>query len=315
LTCDVILAVDDLSLEQVARIRAAADGWAELTRVPQDSLDDTLASRPPAALVIGWPDPSRLVPQHAPRVILLGSKGYELYEGRGLPAMGVTLCHAGDTYAVAMAELCLAMMFAFVRKLFAHRDDRAQRTFRRHSGYGTVHGSSACILGYGDSGSELATRCRALGMHVTAVRRRPAQVDGIRVLPVTALRDAVAEADHVFNTLPGTAETERLVDAQVFAAMRAGAYFYNVGRGSTVDETALVEALSSGCLAGAGLDVVAVEPLPPTSPLWDLPQVLITGHSAGLSDSSSERFVDNAVRCISSLRAGSPPPDAVTLRD
>jgi phosphoglycerate dehydrogenase-like enzyme len=296
LSTDVVLAVDDLSPQQVARIEAAANGWAQVRRVAQESLDDTLAAGPPVALVIGWPNPARLVPEHAPRVILLGSKGIEPYEGRGLGAMGVTLCNAGDTYAVAMAELCLAMMFAFVRKLFPHHDDRADRTFRRHSGYGTVTGSSACVLGYGASGSEVAARCRALGMQVTAVRRNAGETDGLRALPASALHDAVADADHVFNTLPGTGDTQQIVDADVFGAMKRGAYFYNVGRGSTVDEEALVAALDSGMLAGAGLDVVAVEPLPSASPLWDFPNVLLTGHSGGLSSSSWDRFVDNAVR-------------------
>jgi phosphoglycerate dehydrogenase-like enzyme len=130
---------------------------------------------------------------------------------------------------------------------------------------------------------------------VTGVRRRPSEADLSYVDEVTALadlREAVSRCDAVVLALPSTAATDGMFDAELLAAMPEGAVLVNVGRGTTVDEPALVAALRNGHLSGAALDVFATEPLPPDSPLWELDNVLVSPHTAALSDRENERIVD-----------------------
>jgi len=144
-------------------------------------------------------------------------------------------------------------------------------------------GKTAVIAGVGYSSTEVARLLKALGMRVVGVSRTPRAIDGFDdVLPTSGLLQAAAQADYLINVLPGDAHNAGLIGRDVFAAMKPTAYFVNVGRGETVDEAALIAALSENRIAGAGLDVFAKEPLPGDSPLWDLPNVFLTSHIAGL---------------------------------
>jgi phosphoglycerate dehydrogenase-like enzyme len=137
------------------------------------------------------------------------------------------------------------------------------------------------VVGLGAIGREVARLGEAFGMRVLAVRRREGDLD--ELLP---------QADVVVVTLPLTDETRGLISRERVAAMRDGAIFVNVGRGGVVDEEALVEALRSHRLRGAALDVFATEPLPESSPLWDLDNVLVSPHTAALSYRENERIVE-----------------------
>jgi phosphoglycerate dehydrogenase-like enzyme len=117
------------------------------------------------------------------------------------------------------------------------------------------------------------------------------------------LHDALSEADYVVATLPGTPETHHLIDAEAFGKMKQGAYFVNIGRGSVVDESALVEALGDGRLSGAALDVFETEPLPAESPLWELENVILSPHSTDMvpeliNERQTELFCENLRRYL-----------------
>jgi len=145
-------------------------------------------------------------------------------------------------------------------------------------------------------------------MRVVGVKRTVREDDAAwgyadELYAVRDLHQALREADYVVVSLPGTPETHRLLDAGAFSAMRSGAYFVNVGRGKAVDEEALVEALESGHLSGAALDVFEEEPLPEESPLWDLENVIVSPHSTdnvpGLTNElQAELFCDNLRRYL-----------------
>jgi phosphoglycerate dehydrogenase-like enzyme len=146
----------------------------------------------------------------------------------------------------------------------------------------------------GKIGEALAKRAKGLEMNVIATRRRldiqrPSAAD--EVIPLSELKTRIGEADHVAICLPLTKNTEGMFDAGMLAAMKDGAYIYNIGRGSIIDQDALVHELSSGRLGGAGLDVTTPEPLPAESPLWNLPNVIITPHTSGSSPKLMERAV------------------------
>lgn len=157
-----------------------------------------------------------------------------------------------------------------------------------------VYGSTVLILGMGAIGQELARLAKAFRMTVLATRRDASQpvVNVDELHPASALMQLLPRADVVISTVPLTSDTRHMLDASAFHAMKPGAIFINIGRGQTVDEHALVAALQSGHLAGAGLDVFEVEPLPEDSPLWDMDNVLITPHYAGTTPSYHVRGMD-----------------------
>jgi phosphoglycerate dehydrogenase-like enzyme len=163
-------------------------------------------------------------------------------------------------------------------------------------------------VGIGNIGRAVATRARPFGLQVVGVKRTVREDDEAwnytdELYATRDLHLALRKADYVVLTLPSTPETHRLLNAEAISTIKRGAYFVNVGRGKVVDEGALVEALKSGCLSGAALDVFEEEPLPEESPLWELSNVIISPHSTdnvpGLTNElQSELFRDNLRRYL-----------------
>ncbi|MBT2523110.1 D-2-hydroxyacid dehydrogenase [Arthrobacter sp. ISL-28] len=161
-----------------------------------------------------------------------------------------------------------------------------------------VNGSTLVIAGLGEIGLETARVARALGMKVSGTKRNVEPLEGIEeVAGNDGLPGLLSSADAVVNTLPGTPYTEKLFNREIFSAMKPGAVFVNVGRGTVVDEEALLEALDNGQVSYACLDVFAVEPLPQDSPLWNHPKVMVSPHTSALSAAENrliaERFCSN----------------------
>ncbi|MGP5036307.1 D-2-hydroxyacid dehydrogenase [Brachybacterium alimentarium] len=159
------------------------------------------------------------------------------------------------------------------------------------------------VVGLGGIGAACAALFSAAGAHVLGTTRSGTPVEGVdELIPADELALAAARADAIVVTLPGTAATDGLVGADVLAAAKPGVIVVNVGRGTVIDEPALVDALTSGQVGFAALDVFATEPLPTTSPLWDHPRVLVSPHTAALSSREEERivrlFVDNLGRFL-----------------
>ncbi|MCC2030717.1 D-2-hydroxyacid dehydrogenase [Microbacterium allomyrinae] len=147
------------------------------------------------------------------------------------------------------------------------------------------------VVGLGGIGSACARRFAALGARVWGTSRSGEPVEGVeRLVPLDELERVVAEVDAIVVTLPGTAQTHHLVGEKVFAAIRPGAIIASVGRGTVVDEAALLGALDDGRVSFAALDVFEVEPLPASSPLWAHPRVLVSPHTAALSEKEEERI-------------------------
>ncbi|WP_218712202.1 D-2-hydroxyacid dehydrogenase [Arthrobacter sp. BF1] len=164
-----------------------------------------------------------------------------------------------------------------------------------------ARGSNVVISGLGEIGLETARLARALGMNVSGTKRTVEPIEGIDTVTDTAgLPGLVATADILINTLPGTPYTEKMINAEIFAAMKPGTIVVNVGRGTVIDEDALLEALNSGQVSFACLDVFAVEPLPEASPLWEHPRVMVSPHTSALSSAENrliaERFMENLQR-------------------
>jgi phosphoglycerate dehydrogenase-like enzyme len=162
------------------------------------------------------------------------------------------------------------------------------------------------IVGFGGTGRATARLAKAFGMQVLALKRRPATAEdhqlADRFVPSEARNELLAQSDYVVNALPLTPETSAYFDETAFRAMKAGACFMNVGRGGTVDEEALIRALRQGRIAAAGLDVFQREPLPAESEFYRLPNVIVSPHSADLTERyparSAQFFLKNVKRYV-----------------
>lgn len=316
MTPHVLVAVDAFAEPHLREIADAIMGWAAWKRVAEDALEPVYREAlSHAEVVVGWPRAEWLLPSPT-RFLQLGSAGYDAYLMHGLGRKtGFTLCTARGTMSVPVAEHCIALMLALGRRLPQHARDMAVARWQRQPTYNEVTGATVCVVGLGDIGTEVGRRCAGLGMRVVGVRRDANRPDDVaeRVYPASALREAVATAEHVVLTLPGGPETAGLIDAGVLNAMKPGAYLYNVSRGSVVDEAALIALLRSGHLAGAGLDVFAEEPLPADNPLWGMDNVLITPHAGGQSVRFADRLCQRFVANLALYRAGEPLVNAVPL--
>jgi D-2-hydroxyacid dehydrogenase (NADP+) len=305
----VLVAVDDFTEPQMERICNAVRGWASVRRIPQSTASkEYQAELQRSQIVVGWPDPQWL-PGTGVRLVQIGSSGWDAYESNELRHSGIVICSGRGIYSIGVAEHCVAMMLALARRLPAHIHDKEQKVFRRHSPYAEITGTTACIVGPGSIGMELASRCSGLGMRVIGVARDESktcsQIE--HIFPVRDLKLAVRQSDHVFMTASGNRQNRKLFTREVLEAFSQTTYFYNVSRGSTVDEAALCELLNQGRIAGAGLDVTLIEPLPEDSPLWNFgDNVLITGHSAGLSQGHPERFCALVIRNLDRFHKGEP---------
>ena len=205
-------------------------------------------------------------------------------------------------HAPHMAEYLLGTMLSFVRGLpFLMRAQmRHEWGDRREFTIYELGRQTLAVIGLGDIGQALAWRAKVIGMQVIGSRRHvgdpPRGVD--RIYPPEALHELLAEADHVAITLPLTDETRGLFGAAEFAIMKPTAFIYNIGRGPIIDSDALIAALRGGEIAGAALDVTDPEPLPADSPLWDMPNVMITAHTSGGGPFYWERGIELLVSNI-----------------
>jgi phosphoglycerate dehydrogenase-like enzyme len=209
------------------------------------------------------------------------SAGVEEFAKPVLAEHGVVLTSAAGVYDPGLAESVLGFLLALSARIV--EDARLEPGSWPTGGTRLLRGTTALIVGAGSIGTETGRLLRAVGVHARGIARTPRAPDDVfeRIGGPDDLHAQLAEADHVVNVLPRTASTERMFDADAFAAMKPTASFVNIGRGATVDEPALIEALRIGAIGGAALDVFAVEPLPADSPLWTMPNVLVSPHRAG----------------------------------
>lgn len=238
------------------------------------------------------------------------SMGMDLILRAGERLRNVVLTNARGVYDDELAEHCLALALALARGLHLARDRQQQRRWERTS-LATLAGRRALILGWGGVGRAIARRLRALGMSVAGVRRShqgaPApDAEGFLIWGPAAWRAALPSTDLLILALPLTPDTYRLVGAEELAALPAHAWLINIGRGATLDEAALLQALASERLAGAALDVLADEPPPPDHPIWSEARVLLTPHVGRSLERPPYRWEALFVENVRRFAAGEP---------
>jgi len=261
-------------------------------------------------IAFGQPDPVAVLESPRLKWIQVSSSGitrYDTAEFRGtLSGRGIALSNSAAVYEEACATHVLSFMLAQARRLpLGLRTRAANGTPEWLAVRGasqTLRGQRVLIVGFGSIARRLATFLAPLGVSVSAHRRRPRGDEGVPVVAADGLDAALGMADHVVNILPESPETRGFFNVARFAAFRPGATFHNIGRGATVDQTALVEALRSGRVGAAWLDVTDPEPLPDSHPLWAEPNCFITPHVAGGHAGESvtlvRHFADNFGRFL-----------------
>jgi len=239
------------------------------------------------------------------------SAGTDQYDKALLRERGIRLASAAGVNAQAVAEHAMALMLALARRLPEARDNQNARRWRGMASQiaareDQLGGKTLLVVGLGRIGARLARLARAFDMRVIATKRDPTTGadDADAVHSDDRLHQLLPQADVVALTCPLTPETEHLIDAAALAAMKPTAHLINVARGRVVDEAALVGALQHHRIAAAGLDVVHEEPLPPASPLWALPQVLLTPHTAGETQRYEDAVIDLLVDNLERLWRG-----------
>jgi phosphoglycerate dehydrogenase-like enzyme len=231
----------------------------------------------------------------------------EVARAAGLVGTDVVVTTASGIYSGPLAEFVLMGMLQHAKGLDLLRGDKATKTWRQGT-TGTLERKTLCVVGTGSIGRAIADRARPFGMHVVGVKRAIREDDAAwasfdELHATQNLPEALAGADFVALTLPGTPETERLLDRETIATIKPGAFFANVGRGTVVEEAALVEALRGGHLSGAALDVFEVEPLPEESPLWEMENVIISAHTTDvvpelINAAQTDLFCENLRRFL-----------------
>ncbi|CAN5550296.1 D-2-hydroxyacid dehydrogenase [soil metagenome] len=231
----------------------------------------------------------------------------EVARKAGLLETDVTITTASGVFSGPLAEFAMMALLQHTKDLDRLRLEKAAKTWNQAS-VGTLEGKTLCIIGFGNIGREVARRTRPFGMRVVGVKRTVRNGDEAwdyadELYTNEELGEVLGDAEYVVSTLPGTLETQHLIGEGEIRAMKSGAYFVNIGRGSTVDEEALIRALEDKHLSGAALDVFETEPLPQASPLWELENVIVSPHSTDVvpelvNERQTDLFCENLRRYL-----------------
>lgn len=272
-----------------------------------------------AVVAFGQPNVRDLLESEALRFVQLTSAGWSRYDradvrGR-LTARKIALCTASHVYQEPCAEHVVAFLFAQARQLTsAWRNQASERGWPvsvLRAGSRLLVGQRVVLLGYGTIARRVAELLGPLRMEIVAFRRQVRGDEVVPTRPIAAVDEVLPTADHVINILPGTPETAHFVSAKRLAGFKQGSIYYNIGRGTTTDQDALLEALRSGHLAAAYLDVTDPEPLPATHPLWTAPNCFITPHTAGGFIGEGRKQVEHLLGNLRRWQAGEDLLDRV----
>ena len=310
----------------VERLRAVAPNLqihVHPAKTAEDFPEELLAEIEVLYTISALPDPE-MVPKL--RWIQFHFAGVDHVADHSLLHSGLQVTTLSGAAVPQIAEFALMCMLASGHQLPVMMNDSmetrwAKDRFERYQPR-ELRGSTVGIVGYGSVGREVARLCRAFGASVLATKRDLKHPDDTgytlnglgdpdaelpdRLYPPQALPSMVSSCDFVVVTVPLTPQTRGMIDERVFDGMKPTAYLIDVSRGSVVDHGALVEALSEKRIAGAALDVYPIEPLPESSPLWDMPNVILSPHVAGASEHYYERAAELFAENLHRYHAGRP---------
>jgi phosphoglycerate dehydrogenase-like enzyme len=313
-----------MSRPTIAVLAWLPDGVFE--RLQQDDAFDWRDARTPegldkhlpaATITYGMPPVDRLAEAPNLRWVQLISAGVPPELCVAARQRGITVTNLAGLYGPSIAEHAFGLLILLTKSFHIAIRNQLREVWDRDVGnrLGDLRGKTVAVVGLGDIGRSVARLGRAFGMRVVGCRRRSALPvpEADRLYPVEQIRDMLAEADYVVVAAPLIASTEGMLGPGEFAAMKQGAIYANVSRGPVAQEAGLLEALRSGRLVAAGLDVFATEPLPAGHPLWQMPQVVVIPHVAGEAINQSDRPAERFRRNLVAWRANRPLEGLVDL--
>jgi phosphoglycerate dehydrogenase-like enzyme len=289
--------------EMLRRLKPENTGDEFLTWQPGDKAPSTMLD---VIIAFGKVDSKEIEAQTKLGLLQMASAGYEGVDVNAATKAGVWVGSAPTTKTgngESVAEVAVLLMLAASRRLneeLAFTHGRAQSPSDKWEENRALYGKTACIVGLGGIGDLLIERLRGFGMILTGVDDHPEHApNGVRAYGHDELKIAAADADYLVLAIPGTKENENMIDRTVLAGMKNNAVLVNVARGTLIDEPALLAAVKSGRLFGAGLDVVKDEPVSEENPLLVEPRIFVTPHIAG----STDLMLDGTVKYLGEVLA------------
>jgi len=284
--------------ERLKKIIAAADGFA----VVDISDGDPENHIEGCEIIFGWVSSEMLKNAKALKWLHTQSAGVDALLGaaNGFPG-DVILTNSSGAYGIGISEYLITITMMLLKRMNEYVLLQDKKEWRYAGGVKSIYGSRVTVVGLGDIGENYARRCSALGAVVCGVVRtaRDKKPDFIEKIYTSGeIDEALRDADIVTLCMPETNETKKMFTRERMMKMKKGSFILNIGRGSAIDHEALADLIAEGFIGGAGLDVTDPEPLPADSPLWKMPNVIITphvsgGHSLGLTlDMIADKFID-----------------------
>jgi phosphoglycerate dehydrogenase-like enzyme len=305
-----LIIAQDIEKEQTERIQQAAPGWEVITGKEPGSWENHLAE---AEIIAGWKrsmEEKALGSTTALRWIQTWSAGVDSLPLKEMENKNVLVTSANGVHAYPISETIFAMMLGLTRKIHAYVRNQGEKEWH-HSGLNLeIHGKTIGIIGVGAIGKETAKIAKAFGMNVLGVRHSGKEARNVdEMFKTEQLHDILPRCDYVVITVPLTEETREMFGEREFQLMKDSAFLINIGRGETIKEQELIDALKSKNIAGAGLDVFAKEPLEKDSALWEMENVIITPHTAGSTEFYDSRVIDDIfIPNLKEYVAGNQPP-------
>lgn len=263
-----------------------------------------------ATIIFGWPKAEDLHYARNLKWLQTMWAGTDEYEGEGILPAGVIMSSSSGSNSLSVAEHMLAGVMALCRRLPTYRDSQKQHRWTDEGMMKTIYGGTVLVVGAGHIGSTFAGMCRALGAHTIGLKRTVrGPVEGFdEVFPLEKLDELLPQADVVALCLPHNPQSAGLMDERRIGLMKDDAILANAGRGSVLDQDALARAMQNGKLWGAALDVTVPEPLPEDSPLWDIPNLMLTPHVGGgmRLEITRKRCIEIALDNLRRYLAGEP---------
>ena len=303
-----LIAIETGEKERAALLRAAGD--ADCAFLFTTAAEATAEQVAEANFILGNVAPDKIAASENLDVLQLFSAGADPYMKPGVLAGKTVLCNATGAYGQAVSEHAFAMTMMLIKKLHLYRSSQLACRWEDHGTVRSLAESTVLVVGLGDIGTCYARLVKAMGARVIGVKRRGGDCpEGVDELVLTGEIDRVLpEADVVMSVLPNTKETAYFYTAERFKKMKPTAVFVNCGRGNAVSHEVLLDALRSGQIAAAAVDVCETEPLPADSPLWREEKLVITPHVAGNFHHASiyEGILSIAVENVANYLAGRP---------
>lgn len=291
--------------EHKKMLEAAAPNEEFVYANPKDASVELVHS---ADIILGNVPPAKIAGSTKLRWLQLDFAGTNGFTDAGVLPEGCILTNATGAYGLAISEYMLGVLLMMMKKLDRYYVNQKNCEWRDEGFVKSIYESKILVVGMGDIGSDFARKAAALGADVYGVRRHKAEApEYVKAMyTMDEIDSVIGEMDVVTSSLPGYSETMKVFNKERFAKMKEGAYFINVGRGTAVDTDSLVEALNSGHLGGAALDVTDPEPLPSDHPLWKAKNLVLTPHTSGQSHlpETFERIVKLTAKNLANYMAG-----------